>query len=111
MRRVILWSQDAREDIEEIILFIKDRSGSEIARSIYQRIIERIEKLTELSKVGRKVPELSILGNHEYHEIIESPWRIIYRIDEKEVRIISILDGRRNVEEILYKKMIDGKLI
>jgi predicted transcriptional regulator len=26
------------------------------------------------------------------------------------INIISIIDGRRNLEEILYKKIIDGKI-
>jgi toxin ParE1/3/4 len=40
-----------------------------------------------------------------------SPWIIFYKIGDKKIEIISIIDGRRNLEEILYKKMMDGKII
>ena len=110
MKKEIIWSQDASDDLIDIIQYIKERSGKEIANSIYERIITKIENIASFSEAGRKVPELGFLGNNEYHEIIESPWRIFYRLMEKEVCIISIIDGRRNIEEILYKKIIDGKL-
>ena len=106
----IVWSEDAVDDLEDLIQYIMSKSGKEIAKSIYERIITKIEKVSSFPEFGRLVPELTILGNTEIHEIIESPWRIIYRVDDKVVNIITVIDGRRNVEEILYKKIIDGKL-
>jgi len=110
MAKKIIWSQDSIDDLEDIIQYINNRSGKEIAKSIYKRIIEKIENVLAFPGSGRKVPELDILSNSEIHEVIESPWRIIYRITENELCIISVIDGRRNVEEILYKKIIDGKM-
>jgi toxin ParE1/3/4 len=110
MSNKIIWSEDAADDLEDLIQYIISKSGKEVARLIYDRIIAKIEKLSTYPEVGRLVPELNIIGNTEIHEIIESPWRIIYRIDDKVINIITVIDGRRNVEEILYKKIIDGKL-
>ena len=50
------------------------------------------------------------IGVIDIREIIENPWRIFYRITTHEIQVISVIDGRRNVEEILYKKVIDGKM-
>jgi len=111
MAHKIVWSQDSAEDLEDIIQYINDRSGKEMAKSIYKRIIYKIENASVFPGSGRKVPELDVLGDSGIHEVIESPWRIIYRITENELHIISVIDGRRNVEELLYKKIIDGKMV
>jgi toxin ParE1/3/4 len=55
---------------------------------------------------GRKAPELLDKNIKEYGELIETPWRIIYKIENNDVNIITILDGRRNVQDILTKKLI-----
>lgn len=110
MTRTIVWSQDAADDLAAIIAFIQERSGKQTARTVYARIIEKIEKAASFPGIGRAVPELDILGNTDIHEIIEGPWRFLYRFDEHEIRVVSSLDGRRNIEEILYKKLIDGRL-
>jgi len=106
----IVWSQDASDDLIEIITYIRDKSGKKIATEIYQRIINHVEKIEILPKGGRIVPELISIGVLDIREIIETPWRIFYRILTDEIQIISVIDGRRNIEEILYKKVIDGKM-
>ncbi len=55
---------------------------------------------------GRIVPELKIFGNR-YREIIVTPWRIIYTIDSKEVVVLFIIDGRRDLEEVLYERIVN----
>ena len=110
MKMKIVWSQDASDDLIEIITYIRDKSGKKIATEIYQRIINHVEKIDILPKGGRIVPELISIGVLDIREIIETPWRIFYRILTDEIQIISVIDGRRNIEEILYKKVIDGKM-
>jgi hypothetical protein len=41
----------------------------------------------------------------EYREIIESYWRTIYKIEGNQVVMYALLDSRRNVEEILIKRL------
>jgi len=106
----IQWSKDAGDDLMEIISFIAERSGKKVARGIYSRIKENVESIREFPATGRIVPELASIGITEIHELIEPPWRIFYRIYRNEVRILSVVDGRGNAEEILYRKVIDGKL-
>lgn len=110
MKNKIVWSQDASDDLIDIVTYIKEKSGKNIAAEIYSRIILHVEKISISSTIGRIVPELMSIGIHDIREIIEKPWRIFYRITSNEIHIISVIDGRRNVEELLYKKVIDGKI-
>jgi len=41
-----------------------------------------------------------------YREIIVEYWRIIFKIENNYVYIMLVIDGRRNLEELLLKKMI-----
>mgnify|MGYP000849914591 FL=1 len=110
MKKKIVWSQDASDDLIDIVTYIKEKSGKNIATEIYQRIITHVEKIDIFPEGGRVVPELISIGVLDIREIIENPWRVFYRITSTEVQIISVIDGRRNIEEILYKKVIDGKM-
>jgi toxin ParE1/3/4 len=106
----ILWSRDASDDLMEIIAFIANRSGKKMARDIYSRIKAKVESVRRFPATGRVVPELASIGVTDIHELIEPPWRVFYKIHQNELRVLSVIDGRRNTEDILYRKVIDGKL-
>lgn len=110
MKYKIIWSRDAKEDLLDIITYIKENTGSNTARVIYNKIQSKIEKIAQFPEGFRVVPELKEIGVNEIKELIESPWRIFYKTTESEIKILTIIDGRRNIEDILYKKMLEGKL-
>ena len=43
----------------------------------------------------------------DYRQLIESPWRIIYRIESDIVNVLLIIDSRRNTQDILVEKLIN----
>jgi len=106
----IVWAFDAREDLAEIIAYIKEHSGAKISREILDRIRDKVARTSVFPEGYRVVPELNEIGVSDIREIIEAPWRILFRTSDNEIRIISVVDGRRNIEEILYRKMMEGKL-
>jgi toxin ParE1/3/4 len=55
---------------------------------------------------GRIIPELQAQGVLQYRELIVSPWRIIYRIAGQKVFVLSVLDARQNIEDILLKRLL-----
>lgn len=106
----IKWTKDAASDFEEILSYIKYRTGKTSAKIQYDRVIINVEKLKVFPDQGKISEDLRSIGIVSIHEIVETPWRIFYKIEDDTVYILSILDGRRNIEEILYKKVIEGKL-
>ena len=103
----IKWSKDASEELKCLIKYLVGKSGTASAGKIYDKLISKVDDLKNYPYKGRYVPELEKLGIVSIHELIVYPWRIFYRIDENNVFIISIIDGRRNIEEILFSKMND----
>jgi toxin ParE1/3/4 len=65
-----------------------------------------VKNLDILPKRGRIVPELEKYGYILYREIIVDYWRIMYKIENEITYIMVVIDGRRNVEDIILKKII-----
>lgn len=110
MKKEIIWSQDASDDLYDIIEYLKNKYGNAKATEVFEKIVQRVEAIEEFSESGRFIPELLNIGIRDLKELIETPWRVIYRTTNTQIQVISVIDGRRNVEEILYKKVIDGKI-
>jgi len=75
------------------------------SKKLFDKIIQRIRELETFPEKGRIVPELRDHNIVDYKELIEEYFRIVYRVFDEEVLLISIIDGRRNVEEVLIQKL------
>jgi toxin ParE1/3/4 len=98
-------TQTAEDDLDEIISYIAEDNVS-IALKILDKLQKTINSLKYFSERGRRVPELLDKNIKEYRELIEPPWRIIYKLENNDVNVITIIDGRRNVQDILTKKLM-----
>ena len=101
----IIITDNAEQDLNEIVLYIAQRD-IQIALNIFEKLQARIFSLRTFPEKGRIVPELNDHNIFQYHEIIDNPWRIIYKIENDQVFVMTVLDGRRNIEDILLKKLI-----
>jgi plasmid stabilization system protein ParE len=101
----VVWASVAEDDLKNIILYIAEDSLAN-ARIIFEKIKEKATSLKLFPERGRIVPELQDQGIFLYRELIVAPWRIIYRISDKKIYILSVLDSRQNAEDILLKRLI-----
>ncbi len=105
----VLWSETSEKDLMGIVEYIAADSPPN-AFEIFKKIKQKTLRLYTFPDRGRIVPELQDQGIILYRELIVPPWRIIYRISEKAVYVLSVLDSRQNVEDILLKRLISSKL-
>jgi len=101
-----IFSRYAELDLIEILDYYQDLNPT-YTKKILDRIEKRVEELKEFPERGRVVPELERQNIMNYRELIEENYRIIYSIESKIVMIHSILDGRRNLEELLVRKFMN----
>jgi len=104
----VRWSDTSEKDLISIMEYITIDNPS-IAFAKFKEIKERASNLYAYPDRGRIVPELQEQGIMQYRELIISPWRVIYRISKKSVYVLSVLDSRQNVEDILLKRFINSK--
>lgn len=105
-RYQVYWAESAYNDLEAVIDFIASENIN-TAVDIYRRIKEKASTLERLPSRGRIVPELRFHNITSYRELFVSPWRIIYRIQERRVYVLAVFDGRRNVEDLLLARLLN----
>ena len=104
-RYKIIWTHVAEKDLKEIIEHISADSPRNALR-ILKNIKKKASDLYTLPERGRIVPELQDQGISQYRELVIPPWRLIYRIAERKIFVLSVIDSRRNVEDILLNRLI-----
>lgn len=105
-RYEVIWGDVAEKDLVGIIEFIADKDPI-AARSALKALRNKAASLYLFPEKGRIVPELLDQGISQYRELIVSPWRILYKVEKKQVLVFSVLDARRNLEDILLRRLID----
>jgi len=101
----VQWAEAAARDLEELIGYVAADSPLNAER-ILDKLKKRVRTLEATPARGRVVPELAHFGIRNWRELIVKPYRIIYRIDEDTVNILAVLDGRRDLQDLLLERLI-----
>jgi len=99
------WTQNAKDDLLDIITRIKQESPNS-AKEVYAKLKKTAQSSNFFPLKGRVVPELFDEGITYYRELIQTPWRIIYRVGNDTVYLIAIIDSRQNLDELLLRKIL-----
>lgn len=91
---MVTWTQRARSDLKDIHSFISEDSPT-TASSVVASIVEKAGVLTDLPFFGKMAPEFR---DETIRETSASSWRIIYRLDNKQIYILAIVHKRRVIE-------------
>ena len=100
----VLVTEFAKEDLREILEYYQSLSQKYVEKVISD-FQENILSLNKHPKTGRIVPELERQGIENYRELIQGNYRIIYEISGEIVIVHTIIDGRRNFEDIIISKL------
>ena len=103
-----IFTKFAEDDFIEILDYYVDRNPEYIPKLV-QKFESGIDELIKFPQRGRIIPELEKKSITDYRELIEGNYRIIYFIKEKDVLILSIIDSRRNFEDIIITKLMRMK--
>lgn len=100
------WTDSAQSDLAAVVDSLAEESP-EAADAILDRLEGAAARVERLPRRGRVVPELKEQGIVLYREVISRPWRIIFRIEGRDVWITALIDGRRNLEDILLERFLN----
>ena len=90
----------------EIYLYVLKMDSQQAADALIAGIEKACGSLIELPFRGHKPPELSRIGVSDYREIHHKPNRIIYRVAGSDVLVHCILDGRRDLQDLLAERLL-----
>jgi len=106
MRFSVFLTDDAARDLEELHDCLSLHDGPGKADHVIVRIEKAFNSLSEFPRRGVYPRELLALGIREYREIFFKPYRIIYRIIEDKVYVLLIADGRRDMQTLLQRRLL-----
>jgi addiction module RelE/StbE family toxin len=87
----IVWSPLAIDRASEIANYIAQDKPSAAEKWI-NTVFSKVEQLKSSPEIGRIVPEIS---DSQFRELIYGNYRIIYRIENKQVSILTIRHGKQ----------------
>ena len=104
----VLLTNDAARDLEELYDYIALHDAPQKADHVLSQIEKVFSRLSQFPEQGSHPKELLALGIREYREVFFKPYRIIYRVVDKNVYIFLIADGRRDMQTLLQRRLLDA---
>ncbi|MDT8448082.1 MAG: type II toxin-antitoxin system RelE/ParE family toxin [bacterium] len=89
----------AEQDLRSLGTYVAQDSKAKASKLISQ-LVDACQSLAQFPHRGHIPLELSGLSDH-YLQIYQGPYRLIYQIKPPQVVIFAILDGRRDLTELL----------
>ena len=106
MSKIVIISREAKLDILDIWIYLYEHEGMAEADKLIKKLESVIYSLCDNPERGHIPPELETVNEFNYREIHSLPYRVIYKILSGEIIIYCVLDGRRDMQSLLYQRLI-----
>jgi len=110
MTHEVFLSADAQDDVLGIWKYVANQDSLESADRLFEALQEKCLSLEHFPDRGHCPTELERIHVREYLEIHFKPYKIIYRIYEQKVFIYCVLDGRRNLQDLLIERLFRTRI-
>jgi len=104
----IFLTDGASRDLEDLYDYIATQGAPEKADDVLDQIEKALSSLSENPARGGYPKELLSIGLREYREVFFKPYRIIYRVLAERVYVMVIADGRRDMQALLQRRLLQG---
>ena len=94
--RALRWTEHAVAQLASIAEYVS-LSSPVYAEHLVDRLAQRLDQAREFPESGRVVPEL---GRAEIRELLEWPYRLVYRVHADAIEVLSVLHGRQELPEL-----------
>lgn len=106
MKYKVFLISDAEEDIFDIYNYVRTHDSPGNAEILFENLQKTCLSLNSFAERGHIPPELERINVIGFLEIHFKPYRIIYQIHDKDVYIHCVLDGRRELQELLQQRLL-----
>ena len=96
MARPLIWSADARADLNEIEAYIAASSPDNASR-VVEKIREAANKQVDFPYSARIIPEFQDANRRE---IFVYQYRLMYRIESLRIRVLRVVHGKRLLRNV-----------
>ncbi len=94
----LVWTDRALSDLEDIDAYIAADDPIAAERWV-EGLMETAQRAAELPMSGRRIPELA---RDDVREVLKRSYRIVYRILEDRVEVLTVFEGHRLLPSDLF---------
>lgn len=105
----VLLTAGAERDLEALFDYIAEFDTPASADHVLDQLLKVVDSLTSFPERGAHPKELLALGIREYRQASFKPYRVIYRVVAERVYIYLIVDGRRDMQSLLARRLLSGE--
>lgn len=95
----VFWTDPAIRDLEAIQDYIA-RDSDVYANDLVASILDEVQRLELFPEIGRTTPEAN---SPKVRELLYGNYRIIYRILQETVQILTVIHGSRDISRLPCK--------
>jgi toxin ParE1/3/4 len=99
-------TDDAKTDLQDIYEYIAEHDAPAKADAVLDKLEALVESLSRFPERGAVTKELRDVGIKDYREVYFKPYRVIYRVLGAKVYVYLIVDGRRDMQTLLTRRLI-----
>jgi toxin ParE1/3/4 len=99
-------TEDAKTDLQDIYDYIAEHDAPAKADAVLDKLEALVESLNRFPERGAVTKELRDVGIKDYREVYFKPYRVIYRVLGTKVYVYLIVDGRRDMQTLLTRRLI-----
>jgi len=107
MKYEVQLTQDGESDLEEIYNDVASYYSKDKAEQFLDDMESILLSLSSFPERGSYPKELLQWGIKEYRQVFCKKYRLIYRVIEQTVYVQLIADGRRDMEVLLTRRLIN----
>jgi len=102
----VLLTRGAEQDLESVYDYIAEFDCVANADHVLDELMEVVQRLAQFPERGNYPKELVTLGIKDYRQTALKPYRVIYRVVGNQVVIYLIVDGRRDMQSVLARRLL-----
>lgn len=93
-KKIILSLSAEKERLAILEFYFKETGSKQVPTIIFKQINKAIDNISLFPTSGR------LIDNQNHRIFVSPPYKIVYRIQEKEIIILHIWDSRRNPDDL-----------
>ena len=101
-----LLTRGAGQDLESIHDYIAEYDSLANANDVLDELMEVVQRLVQFPERGSYPKDLVALGIKDYRQTAFKPYRVIYRVLGRQFVIYLIMDGRRDMQSVLGRRLL-----
>ncbi|MEO8021122.1 type II toxin-antitoxin system RelE/ParE family toxin [Polaromonas sp.] len=105
-RHEVLLTEDAQRDLEELYDYVAEHDAPAKAEHLLAAIEKLLGTLVIFPERNPVTKELQSVGIRDYRETYFKPYRVIYRVAGTRVYVYLIVDGRRDMQALLMRRLL-----